>query len=169
MAYYVPHRACCFMAHCPTSISLLWHPCHPKLGCYWVTFFKHNLGTPFSTGQPLSVKPWLVRNYEEACACVLFRQKALLFDWPRGLHVGRATAVWSLLPVQQWCSWVQHLLLPVGEQTGVCFGWELDLSCPIQELESNKMAWSNHVHAAQAMQTDCVQWMTLWAAALMAD
>lgn len=26
------------------------------------------------------------------------------------------------LPVQQWCSWVQHLLLPVGEWIGMCLG-----------------------------------------------
>lgn len=30
------------------------------------------------------------------------------------------------------------------------------------------MAWSSCAHAAQAMQTDCVHWMALWAAALLA-
>lgn len=29
-----------------------------------------------------------MRKYEEAWACVLFRYKALLFNWPGGLHEG---------------------------------------------------------------------------------
>lgn len=84
-------------------------------------FFQTQPGTPFSTGQPLFVKPWLVRNYEEACACVLFRQKALLFNWPRGLHVGEL----------QLCG-VYYLFSSgaVGCST-FCFQWESRQECAL--------------------------------------
>lgn len=87
--YYAPHRGCCFMAHFPTSISLLWHPWHPELGCSWVTFFTHNLAQPTPLVSPCLQNPCeLVRKHEEAWAGVLFRYKALFFNWPKGLHVG---------------------------------------------------------------------------------
>lgn len=98
-----------------------WHPCHPELGCSWITFFTHSLAHP----TPLSALVCealtsLWESMRRHGPCVLFRHKALLFSWSGGLHVGES---------QLWC----YCLFSSGAigYTTLCFQRESRQECAL--------------------------------------